>query len=123
MVPSFKIHISHALCTEILQVWTFSHQLRIEIAGYPHIALEDICQHCNQEVESGYHFICNHHCITRPAKVIFVTFGPLCRVMEYYEHRQFALLKHKGIERASLTHLPNQKTLTYFFNRYYEGHS
>ena len=82
-----------------------------------------IGQLCNQEVESGYHFICNHHCITRPAKVIFVTFGPLCRVMEYYEHRQFALLKHKGIERASLTHLPNQKTLTYFFNRYYEGHS
>ena len=89
-------HLLQNLRCVIGQLCTSSHQLEIETGRYTRVPPEErICQICWHEPETEEHYIsrCSayyeirgcFHCLFREG------FGPLARVMEYYDQRCLGL--------------------------------
>ena len=121
-------HLSHGLRCAIGQVRTSSHQLEIERGRFRGIPTEDrLCQLCQREPETEFHYICRctayyeirgrFHCLFREG------FGPLSRVMRFYDQRCLGLYlmeiqRHRaGLLRERGLHLERhtQRQITDFF--------
>ena len=129
MIPYIDIHLSHALCSVIGQLWTLAHQWEIEVGRYTQIPLEErICQLCHQGVESKEHYDC--HCSVfderrgRYCCLFKQRFGPLCKVMEYEDRRCVGLFwlelkRHRENllkENSIATQAYPQRTIIIFFS-------